>query len=67
MTRKICEKCGKPITPEEASASCQKMRKAMNDDDPHIFDVWFRDYCDDCSDKFTEEKEKNKNAMSNAG
>lgn len=58
MKRRVCDKCGKLITKEEADASCDKMRKSMPDNDPHSFDVWFWNYCNDCAEKYISQKKQ---------
>ena len=57
MKKYTCDKCGKEIKREEATNSCLEMRKSMKDNDPHIFDVWFWNYCTECADKYIQEKE----------
>ena len=52
MRKYYCDLCKKEIKKEEAMESCVKMRKAMKNDNKDLFDIWFKDYCKDCAEKY---------------
>jgi hypothetical protein len=47
-----CDLCKKEVSRKEAEDSSIAMRKAMKNDDPNIFDIWFGDYCKNCANKY---------------
>lgn len=50
MKKQTCDLCKKEISKEEVTESCMKLRKAMQPNNPGLFDIWFRNYCAGCAD-----------------
>ena len=47
-----CKNCGKEIRNDEASDGSFIRRRKLTDEDPRVYDVWFEDWCKECSENW---------------